>query len=370
MSAINVPEIVKKHQPRLEERRKRLEKFWSGGDIGRPPISFIPGNLSPRQIYDDETKQLDCMAKYFQAVLAFPGDTIPIFWPDMGTVSLASTFGGTIIREGTGEKQWIKPVLSSLEEVVYLEPSKPISNLVKKEFDRCCRWRDITKGLSCVAPPDMQGPVNIACMLIDTSELLVGMYTCPELVHRLLRTCTDLILKVLESYKIEFGKAFAPITWPLVWFPCGYGLTLTQDSIPFLSPNLYREFELPYVQEISRAMGGVYMHCCGRLEHVLGEVKKVDNLRGIDHAYPESHLEKILQNLGNHITVTSNIASRGEKDFSTYDLYVQYLLPRLPKGTRMWHILPADQPEITIKTLNILGLSEVCEEYQAALKVR
>ena len=327
---------------------------------------MMPFDMHARQIFDDLDFQVEKMMRFTERVLTLPGDMIPIFWPDYGTVALASTFGGELRREGDGANIWIKPVLVSLDEVKNLEPPNPISGLVLKEFEACRKWRDVAGGTIPVSFPDIQGPVNIASMLIDTTELICGMYEKPEAVHRLLRLCTDVIISVVEAYRKEFGELLAPITWPHVWFPQRYGITLTQDSIPILSPKLYREFELPLVREISERLGGVYIHCCGEFEHVLEEVKEIPNLRGVDHAYPMSHADKILSALGTDITITSGVASRGDPEFPSYDLYLEHLLSVLPKGARFWPILPANDVKVTSHSLELLGLSEMREKYLAA----
>jgi hypothetical protein len=361
-------DMIRAFQPEMEARKKRLLDFWSGKDIGRPPLSFIPDNLSPRQMYNDPDGQLERMVKYFRAISAMPGDYIPVFRPDQGTIALPSVFGGELIKESEGGKQWIKPVILDIESIPDMPAPIVLSGQVKEEFDRCRRWRDITGGLGYVAPPDMQGPVGIASMLMDTTEFFTGMYTHPDIIRRLLRLCADLILGVLDAYRKEFGACFIPVTWPNVWFPDGMGVTLTQDSIPLLSPAMYRDFELPLAQEISQANGGVYIHCCGDSEHMLPELAAVPNLIGFDHAYPHCHTKKAIEVLGIQTVMTCGVSSRGAEEFPAYDGFIKYLQPTLPVGARMWYVLPADNPGLTTNILDILGLADVRTDYESALK--
>lgn len=364
-----IAKFLLESQEEIEKRKKRLLSFWQGNYLGRAPLTFIPGDCSPRQIFDDVQLQLKRAETYFKKMLTFPGDGVPIFWPDMGPVTLASVFGGEVVRESDGHNLWIKPLGNDIEEVAEREPPQVLSALVKQEFDRCCRWRDLTEGLGYVSPPDLQGPVNIACLLMPVEELLPSMYTHPELVHRLLRMCTDVILEVLKVYRKEFGPCLVPVTWPHVWFPDGFGVTLTQDSLPFLSPSLYREFELPLVKEISAANGGVYVHCCGECEHVLSDLATINNLRGFDHAYPHSHAPVILEKLGLSVVLTSGLSSRGTQEYSTQAEYLLHLLPRLPKNAKLWHILWADQVEQTKQTLDVLGLPDIKQKYEQTWKL-
>lgn len=362
----NRDDTIKKLNGKLEEcnrRKERLKKFWTGEDLGRPPISFIPYNMTPRQKFDKE-EQFKLVAPYFLRIMELPGDTIPVFWPDMGPVTLSSVFGGEIIHEAGGKNTWIKPRFKSLDEVMSFEMPQVLSALVKEEFDRCRRWRDATDGKWPVSPPDMQGPVNIATLLIDQTEFIVGMYEKPELVKKLLRLCTDVIIAVIRTYENEFGDALCRVTWPHVWLPNKFGFTMTQDSIPTLSPALYREFELPLVKELAAKLGGPFIHCCGTCEYVLDALAEIPNLIGIDHAYPGSRAEVILEKLGAGIVLVSHANSQGEAEFPTHDKYLEYLRGRLPAGARMWYVFPADLPEITSRCLDILGLNEMKQAYE------
>jgi len=370
---MELKDLAKRYGDEIERRKRRLRDFWKGKDIGRPPLSFVPYSLEPRQIFDDANLQFEKAARYFSMIMELPGDNVPVFWPDMGTISLVSVFGGELIKESDGQNQWIKPAFSSLEDVRNLEPPDVMSGLVKEEFDRCRRWRDITDGFGYVAPPDIQGPVGNAILAIKQEEFFIGMYTEPELAHKLLRLCTNVILEVLSVYRKEFGDSFIPVTWPYVWIPEGMGISLTQDSLPLLSPRLYREFELPYVKEIARKTGGVFMHCCGQFEHSLEEIKEIPGLIGIDPSYPLSRIEKIIEVLGKDIVITPGLNSKGIDEFPSYDRYVEHLIKTLPADVRLWYILPADNPEeyfdvsAAIATLKLLGLNHILEEYQEVI---
>jgi hypothetical protein len=347
----------------LERRKERLRRFWQGESLGRRPLSFIPYDMTPRQTFDEE-EQFRRAAPYILRIMELPGDTVPVFWPDMGTIALASVFGGTLLREAESNLNWIEPIFSSLDEAQSLEMPDALSGQVKVEFDRCRRWRDLTDGRWPVSPPDMQGPVSMASMLVDQSQLIVGMFEKPDVVRRILRICTDVILNVLERYAEEFGETLAHSTWPHVWFPREYGTMLTQDSIPSLSPALYRDFELPLVKELSEKTGGLYIHCCGSFEYALDGLREVPNIIGVDHAYPHSHAEVILEKLGMQTVITSHPSSQGETEFPTLDRYIEFLEGMLPEEARVWYVLPADLPEVTSRSLAVLGLDEMKRAYE------
>ncbi len=262
----SLADVCRRYREEALARDARVTRFWNGESIGCHPVTIVPWQHSPRQIYNNPDLQMERMARYVERSLTVPGEHVPIFWPDQGTIVLASVFGGRVVSEGAaGSHQWIDPVLMSWEDVDRLEPPDLMSGLVKTEFDLCRRFYEESEGLGWVAPPDMQGPANMACFLMDSSEFLMGLYTEPERVRKLLRLCTDVILGVVEMYRREFGSAFRPVTWPHIWLPENRGGTVTQDSIPTLSPALYREFEAPLLQEIAGRLNGMFGTAAARL---------------------------------------------------------------------------------------------------------
>lgn len=361
--SIDLKQVYIRNQEELAAREARLRRFWAGEDLGRPPVSFVPTQFPTRHQFGDEEALLENGARFMERAFQLPGDAVPTFCPAKSTISLASAFGGKLVPENNGTHLWIEPVLKSLADIEHLEPPAALSGLVRTEFDLCRKFRDRSGGLAYVAPPDTQGPVNIAALLMDQTELIVGMYTEPELVHKLLKMCADLFTGVQAAYDAEFGDRFSPISWPYIWFPKEMGTSLTQDSIPFLSPETYREFELPLVKEIARRRGGVWIHCCGTFEYALDAIAEIPNLRGIDHAYPESRAEFILEKLGNRIVLKPGVSIRGEAEFPNYGDYVQYIKPRLPKGARIWHIVP-DMAGVTSAMLEQLELPELKRQYE------
>lgn len=350
--------------PELQRRQARLTRFWAGASIGRPPLCIMPP-LTPRGMVDADA-QRDTLVRYCAAILTLPGDAIPVFWPDLGTVALPSVFGGVIRREAGSSLNWIDPVLPSWEAVDALQPPTALSALVRDEFDRCRRWRDLTGGRWPIAMPDMQGPVNIATMLMDPSQFLIGLYEQPERARRLLRMCADLILQVLAAYDTEFGSTLSPQTWPPIWFPKALGFTLTQDSIPTLTPDLYAAFELPLVRELAERRGGVFVHCCGLLEPMLDQVARIPKLRGLDHFHSESNAEAIFAKLGTGIVLTSQLSPRGAERFPAQDHYLRHLHARVPPDARLWHIFYAADPQNVARCLEVLGLTEMQADFLAA----
>jgi hypothetical protein len=66
------------------------------------------------------------------------------------------------------------------------------------------------------------------------------------------------------------------------------GICIADDTpLIMLSPEMYREFALPYNSRIGEAFGGVHLHSCGDYRHNLDNALAIANLRSIQlHAGP------------------------------------------------------------------------------------
>ena len=54
-----------------------------------------------------------------------------------------------------------------------------------------------------------------------------------------------------------------------------------------LSPDLYREFAVPYDTKLYERFGGGAMHFCGRGDHYIEALSEVPRLTGVNLAQPE-----------------------------------------------------------------------------------
>lgn len=82
------------------------------------------------------------------------------------------------------------------------------------------------------------GPFSLAGRLLDVSEAMILCYSDPDMVHVVLRKCTDFIIKYIKAYK-EVGAN---------------GVVMAEPLAGMLSPNLCAEFSAPYVKEIVDAV--------------------------------------------------------------------------------------------------------------------
>ena len=77
------------------------------------------------------------------------------------------------------------------------------------------------------------------------------------------------------------------------YLPDGEGIVVSEDALAVLSPKLYEEFSLPYINELSEEFGGIVIHSCGNFEHQLPVLQKVHNLKGLNFSVTETRFEAV-----------------------------------------------------------------------------
>jgi hypothetical protein len=186
----------------------------------------------------------------------------------------------------------------------------------------------------CFRTPDFQGVLSAAALILKQDELLMAMYTDADKVHRFLQRICDVAIAYIRTLQRRAGRTDGNI-WPYIWVPHTVGVMITEDMMPLLSPELYRDFGLPYLKQISDAFGGVFIHCCGewgRHARVLAEsgVK----ILGAEFHHPFTDTDEIQEHLDGLVLVP--VLSGLKENSPTIEQFVEDLLKRRRGRTRLW----------------------------------
>lgn len=96
------------------------------------------------------------------------------------------------------------------------------------------------------------GPFSLAGRLMDVTEALVNCYAEPDMVHILMKKCTEFLIQYITAYKEQTGAA---------------GVVMAEPLTGLLSPAMAEEFSEPYVKQIIDAVQDddflVIYHNCG-----------------------------------------------------------------------------------------------------------
>ena len=112
-------------------------------------------------------------------------------------------------------------------------------------------------GTECMVLGWVDMPFAEACSACGVSNFLMMLYDEPELAHKILNFLTDIVIEFAIA-QIEAGAEMI-----------GAG----DAAASLISPQLYREFGLPYEQRVCEAIhksgGLVKLHICGNTKTCL-----------------------------------------------------------------------------------------------------
>jgi hypothetical protein len=325
-------------EPRYREIIARWEAFWSLEDIGRP-LWMIPttpvlsvgatGRVPWRPLLQDRETQLNAQLGLlmWRESIELGDDFVPHIQAQQGVTVFASAFGCEV-EFFDHTLPWAHPVILSGDP-----PEKaqelPTPTVTDGQLGTILEWGDYfiqrTGGRYALALTDLQGPLDSAYLVWEPTAFMLAMYTHPKEVHHLMRLMTDLIIRFVREQRSRVPE-FMPCHYPPVWLPHGRGISVSDDCLAVLSPSLYKEFALPYLNELSDEFGGVFIHSCGNFMHQLDNLEKVHNLRGLNFGVSEMPFEAVWERFGGRAAIVTHLGLNKDIHFDSEADYVRHVL--------------------------------------------
>ena len=319
------------------ETIRRWEAFWRLEDLGRPlwmlptspALTVAEAKLVPlRPLLQDKEVQLRASLAFLQwrEALDIGDDFVPHLKPEQGVTVFASAFGCPV-RFFDHTLPWAHPVIKEGDAAnqVY---KLPIPAVTDGQLGTILEFTDYfvaeTRGRYPIGLTDLQGPLNSAYLVWEPTAFMVAMYTNPKEVHHLMRLMTDLIIAFVKEQRAR-SPEFLPCHFPPVWLPDGQGIAISEDCLAVLSPKLYREFALPYVNEVSEEFGGVFIHSCGNILHQLDNLAQVHNLRGLNFGVSETPFAPVWERFGGKTAVLPHLGLNKDFPFESHVEFIEHI---------------------------------------------
>jgi len=319
----------------VPQRKAFLRRFW---DLSQPVERHAEvfwrseANLSSCGPAEEQlAESLRCIRDHRDV----GGDFIPFLNTYLGTPMLASAFGCEVVRLGT-EQPWALPLIADYdpEAVLALKPPSPEAGLCGKNLEITSYLNERTEGRIPVRVGDLQGPLGVAGQVWKDEHFFAAMLLDPEAAHHLLNLTTNLIVEYVKAHRTRCQEQFT-IHCPHLWMPPEMGIGLSEDYLPVLSPHLYAEFGVPYVNRLAQEFGGVYIHCCGNFEHNFENLLQIENLRGIQVCLPEVSWEKLEETFGGRTVLVPLGSHNCGQVFGGNDGLCAWVLAHTRPGTRL-----------------------------------
>lgn len=303
------------------EHVKKVEKLHvkalSYDDVDIIPIVITPESIIEemcpyKEAYDDPAKML-----YNELLLSCGGsikssvmvkDHLPYNIRSNYGIGIIASLFGAVSKVVGNNMPWVDHIESKKELYRMIGKGVPAFDtaLGRKVTDTYSYFNSILKNYpKCkevirVTQPDMQGPFDIAHLLIG-SDIFYDIYDDPEMIHSLL----DLITETYIGFRNYIDKYLNDITTDkrAMYIHGGIymGRVLLKDDTALinLSPEQYREFIYPYNKRIIDMFKGS-LHYCGKLsagyDDMSFEIRNNENLGSVHYGNPEMQdLSKIIE---------------------------------------------------------------------------
>lgn len=325
----------------LAQREQRVAAFWRGASNERFLISQYPSRTTMLSTDPDEgiiAQTLD----WLQAAATLPGLNLPCFTPDFRVAGGVLHWGGAARFDDKNDHSIVDPVAQTVDEALVVAP-RPVDDPTMIASRAVRLWRDLSSRLGTdllwLRMSDFQGPFNTAAQIMDQQELLMAAVIEPEKVAELLDRVTTFLIDYARYHFDAAGERVAGYTWPFTVFPPSVGLAFTEDMMPLLSADVYRELALPYLTRLAQEFGGLQIHCCGDWgRHVPTLAELGPALKAVEFHDPHTTIEQV-EPLGEHAVLIPYCNVEMQDRFSHPVEYYEYLLANTDDRCRFWFVI-------------------------------
>ncbi len=275
----------------ISDNRQFLTNLFTGNSnknaiIINPPYIGDDGlgdfTVSTRPVADwvpVAVKRYEMAMKYQQEVQddSVPYDRIV----QTNTGIFASAFGCKIHVYDLATNAAAMPMVDSVADADALKEPDLDGPVFTRIFELAQLMRKELGPDAPICVPDMQSPLDVAALIWNKQYFFEAMIDTPESVHNLIDKCRRFITKFVDTYIAEIGEVNL-CHCPTFWAPASLGISLSEDEIGALSRDMFYEFCLPTLLELSNKYGGIFLHCCAHADHQYEGLQKLPNFRGFN----------------------------------------------------------------------------------------
>lgn len=291
-----------------DEWRVFHEGRWRGDGLFRPrrPAPVPPGfdwpTVSVNEAFEDPEQMLLQQLRLVSGALAAGGGQPLGVRCNYSTAILPSLFGTELFMMAPEMNTLptaipLKGTPDSIRRLLDRDPPDLRTGLGARVFETAERFQAALRSRPTLDAwirlyhPDLQGPMDV-CELIWGSAIFYAAYDEPELVQALLERVTATYERFLEAWRPFEHPADEPYTvhWSLL---IRGRMMLRDDSAMNFSPAMYDTFIAPYDGRLLKRFGGA-VHFCGRGDHYIDRLSRMEGLTGIAMSQPEyNDMERI-----------------------------------------------------------------------------
>jgi 5-methyltetrahydrofolate--homocysteine methyltransferase len=260
----------------MDQVRERLGRWWNGGDIGRPVMCVIaekvppdpkapPPQHPPECIYGaSSTANFDYRLRVAEGACVgkwYLGEAVPTATLYFGTNALATYLGCR--GEERPDTFWVEPNIIDPDQARFeVDPSGfywQFTLRLAREL------RQLARGKYMLDFPDIIEGLDTLAAMRGTDKLLEDLVDRPDWVQICLRRITDRYFYCYDVlYDLLRDETGGSFNW--MWGP-GRMVKLQCDFSAMISPEMFGEFVVPVITEMSERLSHCLYHWDGAAQH-------------------------------------------------------------------------------------------------------
>jgi hypothetical protein len=334
--------------------KDKLEEFWLG-NLNESPFIILSNNFHSLHAIKSLSKNLAIQQK--QNDDHVNGDYyIPHLTPIVaGLGSVAFTLGCDY--KESKDSQWDPYPLSLFkqpEDVKDVKNETSVENSwVGKSLAMTINYFNRQTKLP-IRLDSIPSPLITASYICGYENMLMAMKLVPDNLHSLLKQITTKTVEYID-YQINLTNRLFSLSHMPYYIPLHIGLRISDDVISVLSPELYQEFGVPYINYLSKKYGGLVIHSCGSVIHNLGIISNIDGLKGIEINVGENNPKRVLEFIDTdkfRLILLCNFWAGYHQKRPTPHEFVDYLYQNFKKGTFLFSVdLKEDRSKLEVEDL-------------------
>lgn len=345
------------NKPDFEQAMQRVEAWFGGEMLDRPPVRFIAHNafldsgadLAGLSMEERRARWLDPEYQVDRFLLsikgsAFHGETFPVYFPNLGPDVYAAFYGAPLhFGEVTS---WSEPIVCVWDDLERLRFSpdnayfQKLDELTRHALERC-------EGQFMVGYTDLHPGLDCAAAWRDPQQLCIDMIDSPQQVTRL----AELAIADFEAIYDHFDsllKAAGQLSVSWMGIPCSGRMHIPScDFANLISPDMFRQFGLPILQREVRTMTHNIFHVDGKriarhLDTILSvpEVHAIQWVQGVGDDQPIMQWIPLIQRLqARNVPVIVDLSQAELDDFTT---------AMRPEGLFLWIAANGEEEQLAI----------------------
>ena len=274
----------------------RWSAFWEGKILDRPPVIV---HIAPtwELVAQGSSPSIESILAHFDSMQNGPildkaernlaklseieDDRPPSLGTGGGVYFTGAVFGAPVII--AANMMMCDPIIQNWGQAVDVRYD-PGNIWVRRALGLARQLVARSAGRYAITPGLLLGPSDICASLRGITQLAADLYEYPDEVRRLARTAAEAwrafakaLYDIIPLYE---GGTVTPWSY---WLP-GRGAALQEDFCTVVSPRQFREFFAPLDRELARSVDTLWVHVHAGAIHLIDELVKIDEIRGIQIA--------------------------------------------------------------------------------------